>query len=266
MRLLVATTNPGQAARDSATAGRRARRAAEPGATCRRSTSRTKPARPSRRTPGSRRSTSARAPWDRTPGAGDPVECSPSPRTRDSSSTRSTASRASARRASSGRTRRTPSGSTRSTGAWPGRPDAPRTARFVCALAVVRDGQVVFETTGTVEGEIARAPRGSGGFGYDPIFYYPPYRRTLAEVTQEREAARRTSRRRRSARSRSGCGRGTGTREEEERRTENVAFSVPLTRVGRERSAVPPGCDVAGRGGPSVLRLVGRTYTDRPGR
>ena len=65
------------------------------------------------------------------------------------------------------------------------RPDRPRTARFVCALAVARDGKVVFEATGTVEGEIARAARGTRGFGYDPIFYYPPYGSTLAEVTED---------------------------------------------------------------------------------
>ena len=55
----------------------------------------------------------------------------------------------------------------------------------MCALALVRDGKVVYETTGTVEGEIARAARGNAGFGYDPIFYYPPYESTLAEVTEE---------------------------------------------------------------------------------
>jgi len=60
-----------------------------------------------------------------------------------------------------------------------------RAARFVCAIAVVHRGTVVYETTGTVEGEIAPAPRGSGGFGYDPIFYYPPYGKTLGEVTSE---------------------------------------------------------------------------------
>ena len=65
------------------------------------------------------------------------------------------------------------------------RPSQPRTARFVCAVAVVDEGRLVYETTGTVEGEIARAPRGTGGFGYDPIFYYPPYGSTLADVTQE---------------------------------------------------------------------------------
>jgi XTP/dITP diphosphohydrolase len=64
------------------------------------------------------------------------------------------------------------------------RPDRPRTARFVCAVAVVRAGRLVHETAGTVEGEVAPEPRGTGGFGYDPILYYPPYRATLAEVSE----------------------------------------------------------------------------------
>jgi XTP/dITP diphosphohydrolase len=64
------------------------------------------------------------------------------------------------------------------------RPEAPRTARFVAALACVDNGQVIYETTGVVEGEVANAPHGTGGFGYDPIFYYPPFRRTLAEVSE----------------------------------------------------------------------------------
>jgi XTP/dITP diphosphohydrolase len=66
-------------------------------------------------------------------------------------------------------------------------PHSPRTARFVCALAMVERDTVVFETTGTVEGEIAARPGGTGGFGYDPIFYYPPYGATLAEVNQEQK-------------------------------------------------------------------------------
>jgi len=66
-----------------------------------------------------------------------------------------------------------------------GHPDKPRTARYICAVTVIRDGKVVYETTGAVEGEIAKVPSGTGGFGYDPIFYYPPYKRTLAEVSQE---------------------------------------------------------------------------------
>ena len=63
--------------------------------------------------------------------------------------------------------------------------DTPRpwTARFVCALAMVdRDGRVLFETRATVEGEVAAAPRGAYGFGYDPMFFYPPYGKTLGEV------------------------------------------------------------------------------------
>src|SRR5215471_7733973 len=48
-------------------------------------------------------------------------------------------------------------------------------ARFVCALALVQDGRVLFETRGTVEGRISPEPKGEGGFGYDPIFFFPPY-------------------------------------------------------------------------------------------
>lgn len=69
------------------------------------------------------------------------------------------------------------------------RPDAPRTARFICAVAVVQGGTVVYETDGVVEGEIARDARGTRGFGYDPILYYPPYARTLGETTDDEKAA-----------------------------------------------------------------------------
>jgi XTP/dITP diphosphohydrolase len=57
-----------------------------------------------------------------------------------------------------------------------------RAARFVAALAVAADGDVLFETQATVEGRIAAEPRGPGGFGYDPIFFYPPFGCTLAEA------------------------------------------------------------------------------------
>jgi non-canonical purine NTP pyrophosphatase (RdgB/HAM1 family) len=67
------------------------------------------------------------------------------------------------------------------------RPDAPRTARFVCALTLARGSDVLFETVGRIEGAIADVASGSGGFGYDPIFYYPPYHTTLAGVSQERK-------------------------------------------------------------------------------
>jgi XTP/dITP diphosphohydrolase len=55
-------------------------------------------------------------------------------------------------------------------------------ARFVCALALAKGDRILFETRGIVEGQIAAEPRGEGGFGYDPIFFYPPYGQTLAEA------------------------------------------------------------------------------------
>ena len=58
-------------------------------------------------------------------------------------------------------------------------------ARFVCALALVSGGRLLFQTVGTVEGTIAPAPKGTGGFGYDPIFFYPPYGQTLAEAGEQ---------------------------------------------------------------------------------
>ena len=58
-------------------------------------------------------------------------------------------------------------------------------ARFVCALAVADGDAITFESRGTVEGRIAPVPRGAHGFGYDPIFFYPPEGRTLAEVSDD---------------------------------------------------------------------------------
>ena len=55
-------------------------------------------------------------------------------------------------------------------------------ARFVCALALARGSRIIFETRGTVEGRIAPEPKGEGGFGYAPVFYYPPFGCTLAEA------------------------------------------------------------------------------------
>ena len=68
-------------------------------------------------------------------------------------------------------------------------PELPRTARFVCALAVADGDRIDFEAEGVVEGVIADAVSGSHGFGYDPIFYYPPYQATLAEVTEHDKLA-----------------------------------------------------------------------------
>ena len=56
------------------------------------------------------------------------------------------------------------------------------TARFVAAVAFAADARIQFEARGVVEGSIAPEPRGTHGFGYDPIFFYPPLGCTLAEV------------------------------------------------------------------------------------
>ena len=64
-----------------------------------------------------------------------------------------------------------------------------RTARYVCAIAYVEEDGAGHVFTGEVEGEIADHARGEKGFGYDPIFYYPPYGATLAEVSEEKKNA-----------------------------------------------------------------------------
>lgn len=61
-------------------------------------------------------------------------------------------------------------------------------ARFVAAVAFAEDGRIAFEGRGVVEGEIAREPAGTHGFGYDPIFYYRPYGCTLAQVDGDAKA------------------------------------------------------------------------------
>jgi XTP/dITP diphosphohydrolase len=63
------------------------------------------------------------------------------------------------------------------------------TARFACALALARPRAVLFEARGTVEGHITWPPRGAGGFGYDPIFFYPPFGCTLAEIPSDRKSS-----------------------------------------------------------------------------
>jgi XTP/dITP diphosphohydrolase len=59
---------------------------------------------------------------------------------------------------------------------------ALRTARYRCVLAAARDGQVLNTAEGAVEGLILEAPRGTGGFGYDPLFFLPELDRTMAEL------------------------------------------------------------------------------------
>jgi len=62
-------------------------------------------------------------------------------------------------------------------------------ARFVAHITVADGPRILFEATGIVQGEIAREPNGTHGFGYDPIFFYPPYGCTLAEVEGAKKAA-----------------------------------------------------------------------------
>jgi len=62
---------------------------------------------------------------------------------------------------------------------------AKRTARYRCVLVAARDGQTLHTAEGAVEGLILEAPRGTGGFGYDPLFYLPELNRTMAELNLE---------------------------------------------------------------------------------
>jgi XTP/dITP diphosphohydrolase len=66
---------------------------------------------------------------------------------------------------------------------------AQRDARFVCVLALAREGQTLMTANGTVEGRILTAPEGSGGFGYDPLFFYAPLQRSFGELTPEEKLA-----------------------------------------------------------------------------
>ena len=62
-------------------------------------------------------------------------------------------------------------------------------ARFVCRIALARGGRIVYEAEGIVNGILADEPRGTNGFGYDPIFFYPPLDRTLAELDHAEKSA-----------------------------------------------------------------------------
>ncbi|MFP2931901.1 RdgB/HAM1 family non-canonical purine NTP pyrophosphatase [Pyxidicoccus sp. 3LG] len=70
-----------------------------------------------------------------------------------------------------------------------GVPDARRTASFQCALALVKPGGETHVEVGRCEGRIGHAPRGTHGFGYDPVFVFPDRDRTMAELTSEEKAA-----------------------------------------------------------------------------
>jgi XTP/dITP diphosphohydrolase len=62
-----------------------------------------------------------------------------------------------------------------------------RNARFVCVIALVRDGKMIKTFRGTVEGRIIDTPRGPNGFGYDPLFYYEPFGCTFGEAGIEQK-------------------------------------------------------------------------------
>ena len=61
-------------------------------------------------------------------------------------------------------------------------------ARFVCCVALAKDGRILHETRGTVEGRIAETVAGTNGFGYDPIFFYPPLGLTLAQLDRDQKS------------------------------------------------------------------------------
>lgn len=67
-------------------------------------------------------------------------------------------------------------------------PDEKRTGRFVCVIAIARGGRTIATFRGQAEGRILRELRGSGGFGYDPMFYFPALAKTFAELTPTEKA------------------------------------------------------------------------------
>lgn len=67
-------------------------------------------------------------------------------------------------------------------------PPVSRTARFVCVLAAARDGKTLATFCGNAEGIILDARRGSNGFGYDPLFYFPQIGKTFAELGAEEKS------------------------------------------------------------------------------
>ena len=68
-------------------------------------------------------------------------------------------------------------------------PDGQRQAQFVCVITMVTPEGQVIQARGEIHGELTREPRGENGFGYDPIFYYPPAGMTTAEMPSEEKNA-----------------------------------------------------------------------------
>ncbi len=69
-----------------------------------------------------------------------------------------------------------------------GVPDEYRTGRFVCVIAVARNGHTLATFHGKAEGILLHQPRGANGFGYDPLFFFPLINKTFAEITAEEKA------------------------------------------------------------------------------
>jgi len=67
-------------------------------------------------------------------------------------------------------------------------PPDKRTGRFVCVLVAARDGEFLDAFRGVAEGVILGAPRGTNGFGYDPLFYFPQIHKTFAELSTEEKS------------------------------------------------------------------------------
>jgi XTP/dITP diphosphohydrolase len=67
-------------------------------------------------------------------------------------------------------------------------PSDKRSSRFVCVIAAARDGQTLELFRGECEGTILNSPRGTNGFGYDPLFYFPQIQKSFAELTPEEKA------------------------------------------------------------------------------
>lgn len=70
-----------------------------------------------------------------------------------------------------------------------GVPERERTARFTTVMCAVLPGGKVLSERGECHGVILNSPKGTGGFGYDPVFYYPPFKKTFAELEAEEKNA-----------------------------------------------------------------------------
>ena len=66
-------------------------------------------------------------------------------------------------------------------------PDGQRQAKFVCVISFITPEGKIIQARGEIHGELTRQPRGENGFGYDPIFYYPPFGQTTAEIPAEQK-------------------------------------------------------------------------------